>query len=134
MIARWTFLLFTAAATLLAPSAAAPQAPPELDKTTWAATVDYSRRIAAHTQRFREYPRMGRLPAFEGTVVVKVIIARDGRVVDVQVAQSSGYSLIDGAELGAFWRSSPLPPPPAEIVGDHPTVTIMQPVNYQIRQ
>ena len=77
---------------------------------------------------------MGRLPAFEGTVVVKVVIARDGRVVDVQVAQSSGYSLIDGAELGAFWRSSPLPPPPTEIVGDRPAVTIMQPVNYQIRQ
>jgi protein TonB len=134
MIARRTFLLSAAAATVLSPSAAAPQAPPAMDKATWAAVVDYSRRIAAHTRRFREYPRMGRLPVAEGTVVVKVVIARDGRVVDVQVAQSSGYMLIDGAELAAFLRSSPLPPPPAEIIGDRAAVTIMQLVNYQIRQ
>jgi protein TonB len=133
MIARRTFLLFAAAATLLAPSVAAPQAPTSMDKATWAATVDYGRRIAAHTERFREYPRMGRLPVAEGTVVVKVVIAWDGRVMDVQVTQSSGYVLIDGAELGAFWRASPLPPPPAEIIGGQPAMTIMQPVKYQTR-
>jgi periplasmic protein TonB len=134
MIAQWPprRLLFAAASISLASCTAAPPPPPPgVDKATWAAIVDYGRQIAAHTTSFRKYPRMGQVPFGEGTVILKLVIARDGRLIDIKVVQSSGYSLIDGAELGAFWRSSPLPPPPPEIPGN--PVVIVQPVKYQTR-
>jgi protein TonB len=58
-----------------------------------------------------------------GTVVLKFTIARDGRLLDVVVTQSSGVIALDRGMLEAIKTAAPYPPLPAEFPGDRATFT-----------
>jgi periplasmic protein TonB len=45
------------------------------------------------------YPALAIQKGYEGTVLLRVRIAADGRVADVQIVQSSGYTILDDAAL-----------------------------------
>jgi protein TonB len=55
------------------------------------------------------YPMGSRRKREQGTVVLRLVIGEDGRVVDVSVQRSSGFPALDQAALGAVrkWRWSP---------------------------
>lgn len=89
----------------------------------------YFDKVRAHVNRSRKYPLVAALQYREGRVVVFVCIARDGRVLQVEVRQSSGHALIDDAETSAIWSASPLPPPPPELPGD--PVALLMPITYK---
>ena len=50
------------------------------------------------------YPAAARAERLEGLVVLSVLVASDGRVVDVTVASSSGHTVLDQAAAGAVKR------------------------------
>lgn len=56
------------------------------------------------------YPAASRRLREQGTVVLRVVVARDGRVATVALARSSGYDRLDDAALAAVrrWRWSPV--------------------------
>lgn len=58
-----------------------------------------------------------------GTVVLKFTISRDGRLIDVVIAQSSGVMALDRGLLEAIKTASPYPPLPADFPGDRATFT-----------
>jgi|EndMetStandDraft_2_1072991.scaffolds.fasta_scaffold426681_2 protein TonB len=87
----------------------------------------YFDKVAAHVNQFRD-SSLASLYG-EGRVVVMVRVARDGQVLEVQMQQGSGRAPIDDAEVNAFWRASPLPPPPPEFVGN--PVTLLMPITYK---
>jgi len=58
-----------------------------------------------------------------GTVTLRFTIARDGRLLDVAIAQSSGVMALDRGMLEAIRAASPYPPLPAEFHGDRATIT-----------
>ena len=45
----------------------------------------------------------------EGTVILKVLVSREGRVLNIEIARSSGYELLDRAANDAVksWRFVP---------------------------
>lgn len=53
----------------------------------------------------------------ERITVVRIVIARDGRLLDAQVVRSSGLTEIDHNILAAVRQGSPYPPLPPEIPG-----------------
>jgi len=59
--------------------------------------------------------------ARQGLTVVRVVIARDGRLLDVQVARSSGYPEFDRGVVAGVRAGSPYTPLPPEIHGDSAT-------------
>jgi len=61
-----------------------------------------------------------------GTVVLRFVIARDGRLVDASVVKSSGVIALDRGLLESLRAASPYPPLPAEISGNQ--VTFTQPI------
>jgi protein TonB len=61
-----------------------------------------------------------------GTVVLRFVIARDGRLVDASIVQSSGVIALDRGLLEALKVASPYPPLPAEIPGSQ--VVFTQPI------
>jgi protein TonB len=89
-------------------------------------------KVAAHVNRFRQDLVANASRYGEGKVVVMVRVARDGRVLEVEVRQSSGRAPLDDAEVHAIWRASPLPlpPPPPELVGN--PVTLVMPITYMM--
>jgi protein TonB len=58
-----------------------------------------------------------------GTVTLRFTIARDGRLLDVAIAQSSGVMALDRGMLEAIRAASPYPPLPPEFHGDRATIT-----------
>lgn len=56
-----------------------------------------------------KYPRLAQARGWEGVVEVRITVAADGTVSDVQVETSSGHSLLDDAALKAVrqWRFTP---------------------------
>jgi len=55
------------------------------------------------------YPSAARRMGMEGTVMLKVFVSRDGSAIKIEVAQSSGYEILDSAALQAVrnWRFIP---------------------------
>ena len=46
-----------------------------------------------------KYPRMARRRGYEGTVVMEVLVNRDGRVEDLRLYESSGYKVLDRSAM-----------------------------------
>lgn len=92
---------------------------------------DYLSRVFRHIEPYRVYPASARENRQSGRVVTRVTINRSGQLVDVSVERSSGWPVIDSAELAAIRRAMPLPPVPSGMPGD-PIVLIL-PMNYGMR-
>ena len=64
-----------------------------------------------------------------GTVVVRLTIARDGRLVDVGLVRSSGLPSLDTASINVIRGAGPYPLLPEDIAG--PQHTFVLPLTYR---
>ena len=99
MIARrvLTLLGIAIAVASCAPTPAVQQVPAATNKDVRA----YFDKVSAHINRFRQDLVANASRYGEGKVVVAVRVARDGRVLEVEVRQSSGRAPLDDAEVHA---------------------------------
>lgn len=67
-----------------------------------------------------------------GTVLARVTISRDGRLLDVAIERSSGLTSLDHGVMDTIRRASPYPPLPADITGDRHTFQL--PVSFNFNQ
>jgi protein TonB len=77
----------------------------------------------------RHYPKTARLNGWEGKVVLRVTLKKDGHLQDVQVVNSSGYEALDEAAMEAVRRACPLHMK-QEVAT--PTVVVQVPINYSL--
>lgn len=91
-------------------------------KAEWQST------LLAWLKRYRRYPRQSERLHQEGVVWVRFAVDRQGRVADPVIQKASGYPLLDEEALATVRRSSPLPPPPADVPGD--PVMVLVPINF----
>ena len=61
------------------------------------------------------YPRIARRRGMEGQPVIAFTLNKEGRLTKVDLAQTSGYQLLDQAALEAVHRAAPYPEIPAEL-------------------
>ena len=56
-----------------------------------------------------KYPRIARRRGYQGQVILEVLVDLEGKVVDLKIHQSSGYSILDKAALKSVrnWRFEP---------------------------
>ncbi|UYN94997.1 MAG: energy transducer TonB [Enhydrobacter sp.] len=59
-----------------------------------------------------------------GTVVLRLVIDRSGRLIDASVAQSSGHTVLDKALLETIRAAAPYAPLPPELPGDRVTLNV----------
>ncbi len=89
---------------------------------------DYLSRVYRHIDPYRDYPAAARAARQHGRVVTRVTISRAGELLDIRLDRSSGWPLIDDAEISAIRRAMPLPPVPAGMRGD--PIVLVLPMNY----
>ena len=58
-----------------------------------------------------------------GTLVLRFVIARDGRLIDARIVQSSGVSALDEGMLESIRAASPYAPFPPEMTGSEVVYT-----------
>ncbi len=66
-----------------------------------------------------------------GVVVMRITVARDGRLIDVSLSKSSGFPTLDNGVMDTIRQASPFAPLPADIPGAQHTFIL--PVNYAYR-
>ena len=74
--------------------------------------------------KLRGYSYLAHATARYGVTVVRVVIARDGRLLDASIAQSSGQPEFDRGVLAGVRAGSPYAPLPPEIQGASATFTL----------
>jgi len=107
-------------------------APAPLDRTATnysaqQAQRDYLWQIITKLSQARFYPR-SREASEQGVVVARMTVARDGRLIDVSLAKSSGFPNLDRGVLETIRKASPFAPLPTEAAAD--SATFIVPINY----
>lgn len=82
-----------------------PPAPPQTPRSNPAAESGYQARARAEIEKQKRYPEEAQQLGMSGSVLVSYTIARDGRLLHAEIAQSSGFKLLDQAALQAVQRS-----------------------------
>lgn len=75
-------------------------------------------------RKLEGYRYEAHVAARQGITVVRIVIARDGRLLDVSVARSSGYPEFDRGVIAGVRAGSPYTPLPPEIQGDSATFNL----------
>ena len=109
----------TAAAPTSEPSAPAPLA-----------LQGFGRALSELFATRQAYPRLAAMRGWEGEVRLRIHIARKGSIVSVELAQSSGFDLLDQSAIKLVEASGPLPPLPEALQGRE--FEILVPVQYRL--
>ncbi len=88
----------------------------------------YYAELHAWIQRHQTYPDKARRLRQAGVTLVKLGVARDGKLLFARVEKSSGYPLLDQAALDAIKRADPLIAIPASI--GKPMLTLIIPMQF----
>lgn len=113
-------------AALAPPSTAPRDAPAEASPP-----LEYLIRIARLVSRSQRYPWSARQYGQQGDVLVRVHLYRDGRVLAVQLLQSSGVAALDDEACAVMWRIVRFPPFPADYLPSIAEFDLDQPVNFR---
>ena len=114
------------AAPVAAPVAAPPAAASPAQLEAYGATLG---KLFAGEQ---QYPRLAAMRGWEGEVVLRISIARKGKLVAVRILRSSGHEVLDRNAESLVSALSPFPPPPDELSAPELEVTV--PIHYRLRQ
>lgn len=96
-----------------------------------AALPAYRELLAAHLQRFKQYPAAAKAAGEQGTALLTFTVNRAGRVLSSRLARSSGHTALDAETMAMIQRAQPLPAFPADISQSSMSVTV--PVRFAIR-
>ncbi|HJU03639.1 MAG TPA: energy transducer TonB [Nitrospiraceae bacterium] len=80
-------------------------------------------------EHLKRYPPIARMNRWEGKVVLQAAIREDGRLLDVDVVESSGYSILDQDAVDVLKRVSPLT---LKYALEQPRVILQIPISYRL--
>ncbi|MGE0285421.1 MAG: TonB family protein [Bradyrhizobium sp.] len=96
-----------------------------------AAVASYKQMVAAHLQRFKQYPSAAKAAGQQGTARVRFTLSRSGRVLSVALGGSSGHSTLDAETLAMVRRAQPFPSFPPDV--RQSSMSFGAPVAFYIR-
>lgn len=100
----------------------APASPPPTASTI--SPQQWQAQALAQLDQRKVYPRLAQSEGIQGTVEISFAVSASGHITSVNVARSSGSSILDQAALDTARRASPLPPPPPGYAGRALTAAI----------
>lgn len=96
-----------------------------------AALPSYRDRLAAHLQRFKQYPSGSKAAGEQGTAVLSFTVGRGGQLLGSRLARSSGSAALDAETMAMVRRAQPLPSFPPEMTQAALSFTV--PVRFSLR-
>ncbi|MCV2881496.1 energy transducer TonB [Actibacterium sp. XHP0104] len=96
-----------------------------------ALTASWGARIQSRVARAHRYPAALRRQGHEGTAVVRMVIAADGRLISAALRRSSGHAELDEAALQSVRRAGRFPAAPDDLRADRATFDV--PLKFEIR-
>jgi protein TonB len=99
--------------------------------TSAAALASYNQLVAAHLQRFKQYPSSAKAAGEQGTSRLSFTLGRGGQVLGSRLAGSSGHPSLDSETLAMVRRAQPFPPMPPDL--KQASMSFSIPVQFSIR-
>lgn len=96
-----------------------------------AAVASYNQRVAAHLQRFKQYPPGAKAAGQQGTARLSFSLGRGGQVLTSRLSGSSGHSALDVETLAMVRRAQPFPAFPPEM--KQGSMSFNVPMQFSIR-
>jgi len=108
----------------VAPPAAATPDPVQLEA--------YGDTLGRLFSREQQYPRLAAMRGWEGEVVLRISIARKGKLVGIRILRSSGHDVLDRNAEALASALSPYPAPPDDLGTSELEITV--PIRYHLKQ
>lgn len=96
-----------------------------------AAVASYKQMVAAHLQRFKQYPPAAKAAGQQGTARVSFTLSRSGGVLSASLGGSSGHPALDAETLAMVRRAQPFPAFPPDV--KQSSMSFGAPVAFYIR-
>jgi protein TonB len=125
-----------------APPAPRTSAPPRAERQANAASApsagtsastiaSFSQLVAAHLQRFKQYPHAAKAAGQQGVARLSFTLGRGGQVLASRLAGSSGHAALDAETMAMVRRAQPFPSFPPDI--KQGTMSFSVPIQFSIR-
>jgi periplasmic protein TonB len=98
---------------------------------TAATIASYNQLVAAHLQRFKQYPPEAKAAGQQGIARLSFNLGRAGQVLGSRLAGSSGHAALDGETLAMVRRAQPFPAFPPDM--KQGSMGFNVPVQFSIR-
>lgn len=95
-----------------------------------AAMPSYRDRLAAHLQRYKQYPSEAKAAGKTGVATIAFTVSRTGQVLAARLSGSSGVPALDAETLAMIRRAQPLPSFPPEIT--QTSMSFNVPIRYSL--
>lgn len=92
---------------------------------------DYFALLSAWLERHKQYPSRAQRRRQEGTVYLRFVVDREGKVLSYQIERTSGYALLDREVEEMIRRATPLPAMPNELAQSR--LELVVPVSFYMR-
>ncbi|MDK2748885.1 MAG: TonB family protein [Brevundimonas sp.] len=93
---------------------------------------DWRGLVLARLDLVKRYPAAAEIRRQQGVPYIRIIMDRQGRVLDTQLERSSGVAALDREAMSLPRRAQPLPPPPAEVSGER--IDLVVPVEFYLNR
>jgi len=114
-----------------AAAAAAPTADPT-PRPDSAALPTWKGLLVRHLERHKRYPHEAQRARHEGVTYIRFTMARDGRVLLVNIERGCGVPSLDREGLDLLKRAEPLPPLPSDQPGE--TLALIVPIQFALKR
>jgi len=94
-----------------------------------AADSEWSRKVAQLISAKYSYPRSAQLRGEQGRVRIKIAFSPTGKVLSVDLVESSGSAILDREAVRIPMKVATFPPPP-----NHANVELVYPISFRIEQ
>jgi periplasmic protein TonB len=92
----------------------------------------YGRQISQALGRHKEYPRTAQIRGWQGSVTMRLRVARSGRVIDAELYGSSGHDVLDKEALAMARKAEQLPVPPDSLRDSE--IVVLVPIVFRLEQ
>ncbi len=90
----------------------------------------YGALLAQEIAKYKQYPVLAKKTKQQGNVVLQIQITSLGKLINVQVYQSSGFELLDNQAMDMVKKATPFSQPPSSL-GDR-DITLLVPVSFRL--
>ncbi|MDO8400419.1 MAG: TonB family protein [Bradyrhizobium sp.] len=96
-----------------------------------AAVASYNQMVAAHLQRFKQYPPAAKAAGQQGVSRLRFSLSRSGQVLSSGLGGSSGHAALDAETLAMVRRAQPFPAFPPDM--KQASMSFSVPIQFSVR-
>lgn len=120
-------------APVLAPAPPTPVvATPKINQEDLKATKNgYGNTLWSLISKHKKYPRIAQTRGWQGEVILELLLDGNGKLLEKNIIQSSGYDSLDQQALEMVTKAAPFPTPPEALRGNNFTIRVPIPFKLE---